>query len=91
MRKILMPSRDECAVVYRYIKKNNGFKYSAEALHNRVSDTSISYGKLCVIITAFKELRLIEASDNFTALEISLVNRPPKVDILSAPIIRKLL
>ncbi len=90
MRKNLMPTRDECAVVYRYIKKNNGFKYSAEALHNRISYPSISYGKLCVIITAFKELRLIEASDNFSALEISLVNRPPKVDILSAPIIRKL-
>ena len=90
MKKDLAPTRDDCAVVYRFLRKNNGFRYSAEALHNRLSDSSLSYGKLCVIITAFDRLGLIESSGNFSMMDIRLAENPPRVDILSAPIIQKL-
>ncbi len=90
MKRELLPGRDECAVVYKYLKKNKGFRYSAEALHNRIAEPTMSFGKLCVIINAFRELGLIEASSNYSMLDITLVDRPQKVDILSAPIIKRL-
>ena len=91
MKKELSPARDEFAAVYRFLRKNKGFPHSCEALHARLDNPSVSYGKLCVIITALRELGLILTSGNFSKLNIIVVDDPPKVDILSAPILKELL
>ena len=90
MRSDLLPDRDECAAVYKYLKQNKGFGFSAEALHNRIAHPTVSFGKLCVIINAFAELGLIVFSGNYFVMDIHLADHPSKVDILSAPVIKKL-
>lgn len=54
----LYPSRDECAEVYRFLRKNNGYVGTDEDLYIRLQN-KISFGKLKLILEAFEQSCLI--------------------------------
>lgn len=87
----LSVTRDDCAVVYRYLKSVGGFPFSKEALHYRLNRKDIPLGKLMVILKAMCELGLINMEETPTNLNIKIVDNPPRVNILSAPILRSIL
>ena len=61
----LYPEREDCAMVYKYIKKNNGYAYSLDDLYFRLQD-KISYGALMFAIKAFVQSGLIEYNEKIT-------------------------
>lgn len=54
----ILPTRDDFAYVYRFLKQNNGYIYGEYALLNALH-YHISMGKLTVILYSMKELGLI--------------------------------
>lgn len=63
--KSLYPTREICAVVYNYLKKNGGFKYSVDDLYFRLQQ-SVTYGQLMFALRAFEESGLISIGDAIT-------------------------
>lgn len=80
----LYPSREDSVVVYRFLQKNNGFKYSMDDLYFRLQD-KITYGKLMFSLKAFAQAELITISD-----EIRLNQPANKVNLEDTPILKKL-
>lgn len=91
MKKELSVTRDDCVAVYKFLKLNYGFPFSKEALHYRLNDSNITMGKLMIILQAMKELNLITMNCTGTMLNIKVVKNPPRVNILSAPVLKGLL
>lgn len=91
VKKELSVTREECASVYRFLKANGGFAYDKEILYRRLNNSSISMGKLMVILRAMQELKLITMNSTSNMLNIKVVNNPSKVNLLSAPILKDLL
>ncbi|MCM1284595.1 MAG: single-stranded-DNA-specific exonuclease RecJ [Acetobacter sp.] len=54
----LYPSRENCAVVYKFLKQNNGWIYSDEDLYFAL-EQKITFGQLCFALKAFEEAGLI--------------------------------
>lgn len=84
----LLPQRQEFALVYRYLRENNGFGFPVEILLSRIGNT-INYGKLKVILHAMKELGLIAVTENMTTYSIAMLPVTQKVDIEQAAIIKQ--
>ena len=91
MKKELSVTRDDCACVYRFLKLNYGFPFSKEALHYRLNNNNITMGKLMVILQAMQEHNLITMNCTQRMLNIEVVKNPPRVNILSAPVLKNLL
>lgn len=90
MKKELTVTRDDFVLVYNFLKRFEGFKYSADILHYRLNAKNISYGKLLVILEAMKEHKLIKMNTTSSLLNIEMVENPAKVNILSASILADL-
>ena len=84
----LLPSRQEFAVVYRFLRAENGFKFPFDALLYRIGD--ISCGKLRVILESMNELGLIQISEGMYDFRIRMRKVGAKVDLSSSLIIKKL-
>ncbi len=91
MKKELSVTRDDFVVVYKYLRAKGRFPFSADVLHRRINRKSISLGKLLVILKAMEELGLITMSGSSENLNIDLVKDPPRVEILSAPVLQGLI
>lgn len=87
---MLLPSREEFAVVYRFIRSNNGFKHSVETLHYRLNCKTLTYGKLRVILECMNELSLIEIYEGMSTTNIKLCEVQGKVNLDDSLIISKL-
>lgn len=85
----LIPDRQEFAVVYRFLRANNGFRYSFDALMYRLK-ASIGYGKLRVILECMNELGLIRIFEGMYDFEIKMCEVGGKVDLNTSVIIKKL-
>ncbi len=86
----LLPDRSQFALVYRFLRANNGFKHSVETLFYRLSDESISYGRLRVILECMNELKLIEIYEGMYDTVIKLCEVEGKVNLFDSLIISKL-
>lgn len=85
----LMPSRDDFALVYRYLKQNPATHYPIEVLAHRLND-KLTYGKIKVIFEAMNELGLIAIYEDMKRFEFKLLQVSGKVDLESSAIIRQL-
>ena len=90
IRNELSVTRDDFVIVYKFLRNNKGFDFSPEILHYRINSPQINYGKLMLILEVMKELDLITMNPTLARLNIQLVKNPPKVDILSAKILKGL-
>lgn len=66
----LYPDRKACAVVYNFLKKNNGYDYSVDDLYFRLQN-DITYGQLMMALGAFVDGGLISISDKITVNPVS--------------------
>ena len=85
----LMPDRNDFALLYRYLKSNGGYAFETATLVHML-DNRLSFGKIKVILEAMRELRLIEISEGMKTSKISVLPVNGRVDLESAPIIKKL-
>lgn len=91
-KKSIIPIREEFAKVFVYLRKCGGWHFAPYILLHRITaDNNISYGKLMVILTAMKQLSLIEYYENSGVLFIKMLQPKEKVNLDSAPIIKMLL
>ena len=82
--KSLYPEREDCSVVYKYLKQNGGYNYTARDLYFRLQ-SSITYGKLMFALKAFNQAGLINIQKKIT------LNQPKqKVDLESTDILKTL-
>jgi single-stranded-DNA-specific exonuclease len=61
----IYPSREICAVIYNYLKKNGGYNYSVDDLYFRLQN-SVTYAQLMFALDAFSEAGLISIDDKIT-------------------------
>ena len=85
----LIPTREEFAVVYRFLRSSGGYRYPFDCLLHRLNST-ISYGKLRVIMECMNELGLITIDEGMYEFEIKLCEVSRKVDLNTSVIITKL-
>ena len=57
-RTEIYPNRDACALVYKFLKQNNGWKCSNEDLYFALRQ-AVTYGQLMFALAAFEEAGLI--------------------------------
>lgn len=86
----ILPDRNDFALLYRFLRQNNGYTFPVETLMHKLSN-KLDYGKIRVIIEAMNELHLIEIIEEMNECSIKLLNVQNKVDIGSARIIKALL
>ncbi len=82
------PSRDEFAIVYRFLQKKKFFYGLAEELYLTLIETGINYCKLAVILEALSRSCLINI--NKKNKKISIVERPPKIDLQKTPLLKEI-
>lgn len=80
----LYPTRDDCALVYKYLKKNNGYPYSLEDLYFRLQ-SNVTYGKLMFALKAFSQGGLINYKKGITLNTVK-----EKVNLEETPILKAL-
>ncbi len=80
----LYPTRNDCAFVYKFLKKNNGYPYSLEDLYFRLQG-NITYGKLMFALKAFSQGGLINYKKGIT---LNVVKE--KVNLEETPILKAL-
>lgn len=80
----LYPTREDCAFVYKYLKKNNGYPYSLESLYLRLQD-NMTYGKLMFALKAFSQGGLINYKKGITLNTVK-----EKVNLEETPILKAL-
>lgn len=85
----LIPTRDEFAVVYRYLRANDGYRYPFDTLLRRLQ-APIGYGKLRVILECMNELGLIRIDEGLYESRIRMCEVQGKVNLTDSLIIRKL-
>lgn len=85
----ILPDRNDFALLYRFLKSNNGYDYPFETLVYKL-DNKLSFGKIRVILEAMSELGLIEICEGLKVSHIKLIEVTGKVDLDSARIISKL-
>ncbi len=85
---MLAPQRDDFATVYRYLKSVGSIEISLQTLSYRLG--SMLCGKLRACLDAMAELSLITLFEGPKSFIITVLDVTQKVDIESAPIIKKL-
>ncbi len=85
----IYPTREDFAVLYRFLRSNGGYAHRAETLVHRLG-RKLSYGKIRVILEAMSELGLIEIREGLRKCQITLRNVNGKVSLESAQIIKRL-
>ena len=86
----ILPSRQDFAVVYRFLRAYEGFNHSVYDLQYRLNSDAISYGKLRVILECMNEMSLIEIYEGIYDTQIRLCDVQGKVNLEDSLIISKL-
>lgn len=61
----LVPDREVCALVYRYLKANGGWRYDRDDLYFRLQD-KLTYGQLLFALAAFQQAGLVTMEGGIT-------------------------
>lgn len=80
----LYPDRKICAVLYKYLKLHNGYKFSVDDLYFEMCDY-MTYGQLSFALEAFCQAGLITRYNTIQLLDVT-----SKVDLESTPVLSDL-
>lgn len=85
----LLPSRDDFASLYVFLRKAGGYAYPIETLVHKL-DYKLSIGKIRIILDAMSELSLVAVSEGVNSAQIRVSQVSQKVDLNSAETVIKL-
>ncbi len=85
----ITPTRDDFAMLYRFLKAGNGYNFPTETLIHKL-DNKLSFGKIRVILKAMSELGLIEICEGIKENHITMREVAGKVQLETAGIIKRL-
>lgn len=66
----LYPERNDCSVIYKFLKQNGAWQYTAEDLYFAL-EQRVTYGQLCYALDAFEEAGLISRNNGITINKVS--------------------
>lgn len=69
------PDRAVCAMIYKYLKQNNGYKYTVDDLYFTLNQ-QVTYAQLCYALEAFEQAGLINRGKTITVNKVDF-----KVDL----------
>ena len=87
--KSILPSRDDFAVLYRFLRANGGYSFSFDTLVYKLGN-KLSLGKIRVALEAMNELGLITISEGMNISKITVNQVSAKVNLETAAIIKRL-
>lgn len=77
----LYPNRNICAVVYKYLKSQKGYKYTFDDLYFELANY-LTYGQLAFALDAFEEAGLIKREGNITLNDVKTKANLERTDTL---------
>lgn len=80
----LYPDREICALVYRFLKANGGWRYEREELYFRLQE-QLTYGQLLFALAAFQQAGLVKLENGITLQQPS-----GKVDLEATKVLKTL-
>ncbi|MBP3382112.1 MAG: single-stranded-DNA-specific exonuclease RecJ, partial [Clostridia bacterium] len=81
MGERLLPTREQMAVLYRYLSKRENFVGTLEQLHRLVGDTTFSPLSMRLLLEIWREAALVTVDDFGDTLHISLLPSAEKRDL----------
>ncbi len=81
-------NREHIAIVYRYIRDNNGWAFSYEDLYSAIRSPDINYAQLLLSIEIMKELELLFEDPVVDRIDLPI--QPKKVEIPNSKIFQKM-
>lgn len=88
-RKLLIPDRDNFALIYRYLRNSRG--YSGGILQLLSSLSGFSLGKLSLSLDILEERGLINLTEQGEMIQITVPSVQNKVDIFASPLLANIL
>ena len=85
----ITPDRGDFALLYRFLRDRQGYFHKTETLVSRLNNR-LSYGKIRVALEAMNDLGLIRIMEGIRSNRITLNRVAGKVNLESAPIIKRL-
>ena len=82
-----IPTRDDVAPVYRFLRANGGFCGDSTSLYLAVKD-KMSYCKMMLILQIMKKERLIDASLHCADINVKILPVAEKIDIESSELLQ---
>ena len=83
----LLPSREEIALVYRYLRGEKHYRHGPLELYYRLSESGVEYAKVLAALDVLIEMGLIQAGGEG---ELICLPDPPKVDLEQSSILQAL-
>jgi single-stranded-DNA-specific exonuclease len=74
------PTREEIGVIYTFLRKNGGYKYSSICLYNILKE-KYSYAKMMLSLEIMKELNLIDGDFHSQLMNIKIIPQTEKLDL----------
>ena len=87
----ITPKREEFAVVYRFLRSHQGWRYGLDVLYSRLSDSRIGYGKLALILDIMEELKLIFLNINGEQYDVKMCRVQGKVNLTDSTLLQQLM
>jgi single-stranded-DNA-specific exonuclease len=89
-RQELLPSREDLALVYRFLRGHAGFRYKAVELYYRLMDKGISFARMLVALDVLQEMNLITTIGENGEHGYFCRPNPPKVNLDDSAILTAL-
>ena len=86
----ISPTRDDFAMLYRYIREKGAFRAGVLSLLSRLDTEKFSLAKLLLSLDVLMERGLVTAEPAGDALNIKLCAVSGKVDVMASPILHKI-
>lgn len=85
-----LPSREEFAAVYRYLRKNHSRKLRIDIIYHRLQIKSLNFCKIAVIFDVLAEMQLITFKKDADIYSVKLNPAAQKVDLNNSQILKSL-
>ena len=82
-----IPTRDDVATVYRFLRANGGFCGDSTSLYLAVKD-KMSYCKMMLVLQIMKKERLIDASLHCADIKVRILPVAEKIEIESSELLQ---
>jgi single-stranded-DNA-specific exonuclease len=89
-RREFAPSRDEIAIVYRFLKRAERFPFGCESLYGKLRTPQLGFAKMMIALDVLEEQKLIEADGIGFFKSYTILPVAEKVDLGQSSILRTL-
>lgn len=85
----LLPTREQFAVIYRYLREQKGWNYGLDVLYFRLGQ-KVSFGMLCLVLDVMEELGLVTLHISGSLCQVGLCEVSGKVNLENSFLLQKI-